>query len=62
MPPFSLSPLANHREKMKPSKIKACGTYLSPLWFFFNWFITQTIYTRCTKISYKTDPATNFTT
>ena len=30
--------------------------------FFFNWFITQTVYTKCTKISYKTVPATNFTT
>jgi len=28
----------------------------------FNWFITQTVYTKCTKLSYKIVPATNFTT
>ena len=28
----------------------------------FNWFITQTMYTRCKKTSYKIVPATNFTT
>jgi len=36
-------------------------THLLELLLFFNWFITQTIYTKCTKISYKTVPATNFT-
>ena len=30
--------------------------------FFFNRFIAQTVYTKCTKISYKIVPATNFTT
>jgi hypothetical protein len=29
--------------------------------FFLNWFITHTVDTNCTKVSYKIVPATNFT-
>jgi len=32
------------------------------LFCFLNWFIIQTVYTRCTEISYKIVPANNFTT
>jgi hypothetical protein len=32
------------------------------MYAFFNWFITQTVDTKSTKISYKIVPATNFTT